>query len=307
VLISHTRDTAGPIARSIGDLILLDAVITGEAPSLAAVDLKGLRLGVARGYFFTDLDPMVEAVIAEALRRLRDRGMVLVEADISDLTTLNGRVSSPIRAFEAPRDLSRYLAEYDTGVSLSQLIGAIASPEVKGILESLTGPDATPSAVYRDVIHSDRPALQATYEAFFRQFELAALVFPTTLLPARPIGQDAMVELNGKFIPTLRIYIHNTAPGSNAGIPGLSVPAGLTSDGLPVGLALDGPAGSDRTLLAIGLAVEEVLGPLPAPKLLWSERRRKARPEQQRGEGKCQQTLSDHRATGARCRCTTPS
>lgn len=56
MLISHTRDTAGPIARSIGDLMLLDAVITGEAPSLAAVDLKGLRLGVARGYFFTDLD-----------------------------------------------------------------------------------------------------------------------------------------------------------------------------------------------------------------------------------------------------------
>lgn len=97
---------------------------------------------------------------------------------------------------------------------------------------------------------------------------MAALVFPTTRLPARPIGQDATVELNGKLVPTFRVYIHNTAPGSNAGIPGLSIPAGLTSDGLPVGLELDGPAGSDRTLLAIGLAVEEVLGPLPAPKLV---------------------------------------
>jgi indoleacetamide hydrolase len=135
-------------------------------------------------------------------------------------------------------------------------------------LESLTGPHATPLAVYQDVIHIHRPALQAAYEAYFREFDVVALVFPTTRLPARPIGQDATVELNGQLVPTFRVYIHNTAPGGNAGIPGLSIPAGLTSDGLPVGLELDGPAGSDRTLLAIGLAVEEVLGPLPAPKLV---------------------------------------
>ncbi len=268
VPISHTCDTAGPIARSVADLVLLDAVITGEAPSLAPVDLKGLRLGVARGYFFTNLDPALEGVIAGALRHLRDRGVVLVEADIPDLATLNGRGSFPIVAFEAPRDLSLYLAEHSIGVSLSELISAIASPDVKGILESLTGPDATPLAVYQEVIHSHRPALQAAYEAYFRQFDVAALVFPTTRLPARSIGQEVTVELNGKLVPTLRTYIHNTDPGSNAGIPGLSVPAGLTSDGLPVGLELDGPAGSDRTLLAIGLAVEEVLGPLPAPKLV---------------------------------------
>lgn len=266
VPISHTRDTAGPMARSIADLGLLDAVITDEASSLAPADLNGLRLGVARGNFFTNLDPALEVVIAEALRRLRDRGVVLVEADIPDLATLNGRVSFPIRAFEAPRDLSLYLAEYGTGLSLSELISAVASPEVKGILELLTGPDATPLAVYQDVIYTHRPALQAAYEAYFRQVDVAALVFPTTPLPARPIGQDATVELNGELVPTFRIYIHNTAPGANAGIPGLSVPAGLTSDGLPIGLALDGPAGSDRILLAIGLAVEELLGPLPAPK-----------------------------------------
>jgi Asp-tRNAAsn/Glu-tRNAGln amidotransferase A subunit and related amidases len=268
VPISHTRDTAGPIARFVADLVLLDAVITGEAPSLAPVDLNGLRLGVARGNFFTNLDPTLEVVIAEVLRRLRDRGVVLVEADILDLATLNDRVSSPIVAFESPRDLSLYLAEHGTGVSLSELISAIASPDVKGALESLIGPGAIPLAVYQNVIHIHRPALQAAYEAYFRQFDVAALVFPTTLLPARPTGQDGMVELNGKLVPTFRTYIHNTAPGSNAGIPGLSVPAGLTSDGLPVGMELDGPAGSDRILLAIGLAVEELLGPLPAPNLM---------------------------------------
>jgi Asp-tRNA(Asn)/Glu-tRNA(Gln) amidotransferase A subunit family amidase len=57
--------------------------------------------------------------------------------------------------------------------------------------------------------------------------------------------------------------IQNTDPGSNAGIPGLQLPSGLGRDGLPIGLELDGPAGSDRHLLALGLAIEPVLGRLP--------------------------------------------
>jgi indoleacetamide hydrolase len=66
-------------------------------------------------------------------------------------------------------------------------------------------------------------------------------------------------------VPTLFTYIRNAAPGAGAGLPGVNVPAGLTEAGLPVGLELDGPAGSDRALLALGLAIEEELGALPAP------------------------------------------
>ena len=54
---------------------------------------------------------------------------------------------------------------------------------------------------------------------------------------------------------------------SNAGIPGLALPAGLVQGRLPVGLELDGPAGGDRRLLAIGLAFEAILGTLPAPEI----------------------------------------
>jgi mandelamide amidase len=59
--------------------------------------------------------------------------------------------------------------------------------------------------------------------------------------------------------------IRNTDPGSNAGIPGLSLYAGMTPGGLPVGLEIDGPLGSDVKLLGLGLAIEAVLGTAPAP------------------------------------------
>ncbi len=63
------------------------------------------------------------------------------------------------------------------------------------------------------------------------------------------------------------LFIQNTDPGSNAGVPGLSIPAGLgPNGGLPVGIEIDGPRGSDQRLLAIGMAIEKVLGPTPAPK-----------------------------------------
>ena len=61
--------------------------------------------------------------------------------------------------------------------------------------------------------------------------------------------------------------LSNTDPGSNAGIPGLTIPAGLgPTTGLPVGISLDGPRGGDERLLAIGIAIEHVLGRTPPPK-----------------------------------------
>ena len=59
--------------------------------------------------------------------------------------------------------------------------------------------------------------------------------------------------------------IRNTDPGSNAGIPGLSLFGGMTRGGLPVGVEIDGPVGSDQALLSLGLAMEAVLGSAPPP------------------------------------------
>ncbi len=267
VPISHTRDTPGPMARSVADVALLDAVITGARPRLHPRRFRRPRLGVARGNFFQNLDREMEVVIADALRRLRDHGVRLVEVDIPNLDALNAAVGFAVAIFEAGVDLPIYLAENRTGVSLGALAEAVASPDVNFVMNQLVLGGAVPEVVYLNALNVERPKLQMAYQQVFKNSKIDALVFPTTPLPARPIGQDQTVDLNGVQVPTFGTYIRHTDPAGNAGIPGLSVPAGLTRSGLPVGLELDGPVGSDQTLLAIGLTVEKILGPVPAPAL----------------------------------------
>ena len=110
-------------------------------------------------------------------------------------------------------------------------------------------------------IKQHRPALIAHYKETFAKHKLDALVFPTVPKVAIPSNPDASSLTN--FL----LFIQNTDPGSNAGLPGLTLPIGRGSaSGLPIGLELDGPAGSDTRLLAIGMALEKLYGHLDPPK-----------------------------------------
>jgi len=265
--ISHTRDTAGPMARNVRDLIVLDQIITGDRRSVPTVGLSSIRLGVPRVPYYSNLDPEVARIMDSTLAKLRAAGVQLVEVDMPDLIEANNKVSFPVALYEGNADLAAYLAKYNTGLTVRDVASQIASPDVKGIFDTfIVGEKAIPEAVYREAVQQNRPKLQQLYADTFAKHKLDALVFPTTPLPAQ-LEENAMeVMLNGKMLPTFFTFISNTDPGSNAGLPGLSVPMGLTSDGLPLGMALEGPAGSDRRLLGIGLALEGVLPPMPAPK-----------------------------------------
>jgi mandelamide amidase len=262
--ISHTRDTAGPMARRVSDLVLLDAVITGGAREAAAASLPAVRLGLPK-QLIADTDPETARLFEAAVAKLKGAGATIVDVDLAEVMQLNEKVSFPVALYEVKGDLDKFVQA--AGTDIRKVAAAIASPDVKGVFEKLVlGADAPPENVYRDAVGPHRSELVAAYNKVFDANKLDALVFPTTPLPAQPIkGSDETVTLNGKQVPTFPTFIRNTDPGSNAGIPGLSVPIGLTRDKLPVGLELDGPAGSDRRLLSIGLAVEELMGPMPAP------------------------------------------
>lgn len=288
--ISHTRDTPGPIARSVADIRLLDRIMAAEShrasrvegvsssaeglsfaaeglsSSAEGVSLSGLRLGLALRAFFSDVDGEVARVVDAALALLRRAGVELVEADVASLQELNGAVSFPVALYELQQDLPLFLAAAGCPMTLAELADGIRSGDVAAIVASQLGADAVSRAAY-DAALATRKQLQAAYADYFGANRIDAMIFPTAVLPARAIGQDLTVELNGAQVPTFQTFIRNTDPGSNAGIPGISLPAGLTGAGLPVGIELDGPARSDRRLLAIAAAVEAVLPPLPAPTL----------------------------------------
>ena len=266
VPISNTRDTAGPLARSVEDLALFDSVIAGAADDLPAISLNGARIGVPRGHFYENLHPETARVAEAALAALAAAGAVLIEADMPDVPRLDEAAGFPIALYESVVDLNRYLSGHGLPIDYAALAGAAASPDVAGLLQSLTTPEgAIPEAVYREALDVTRPALQAAYADWFASNRVDAAIFPTTPLPAARIGEDETVELNGEPVPTFLTFIRNTGPSSVAGIPGVTLPAGLSADGLPIGMELDGPAGSDRALLALCAAVEAVLPATPAP------------------------------------------
>jgi mandelamide amidase len=265
--ISHSRDTVGPMGQTVADVALLDSVITGGRPP-APAPVSGVRLGVYRGYFFKDLDVDTRAVMEAAFEKLRRVGITIVDVEMPDLQKTNDAASFPVALYEAYDDLKAYLAKYQTGLSVEQVAAAIASKDVKATYDGLVVPrklpapngvvDAAPA--YAAAMRDARPALLKIYTDTFQRYGIDALIGPTTPAVAATQGPEA------SSLPTFLLFIRNTDPGSNAGIPGLTIPAGLgSSSGLPVGISLDGPRGSDQRLLSIGIAIERVLGRTPPP------------------------------------------
>ena len=259
--ISVTRDTAGPLAYTIADCALLDAVMTGAKDSQMKVELKGLRLGVPRLPFWNDLEPGLEQMAESALEALLQVGVELVDVDMPALSELNASVSFPVVHFEFVRDMREYLDVRGCGVTLEQMIAAVGSPDVRGAVGTLLTGGGIPEDVYESALRA-RVQLQTLYRQTFKLHRIEALVFPTTPRVAALIGEDETVELNGTQLPTFGTFIRNTDPGSNASLPGATIPLGLANS-LPVGLALDGPVNSDRRLLAIAEAVQAVLPSAP--------------------------------------------
>src|SRR5437879_4435966 len=146
-----------------------------------------------------------------------------------DLKKANDAVSFPVALYEAYDDLKAYLARYQTGVSVEQVAAQIASKDVKGTYDGLVVPrklpapngvvDAAPA--YQAAMREGRPTLLKLFADTFQKYGIDALVGPTTPAIAVTQGPEA------SSLQTFLLFIRNTDPGSNAGIPGLTIPAGL--------------------------------------------------------------------------------
>jgi mandelamide amidase len=266
VPISHTRDSVGVLATSVADVVLVDQLVTDE-PAAAAPG-RPLRLGVPREGFYDDLHPDVARCTEEALARLAAAGVELVEVTVEGAHALDAECGFPIVFFEVARDLPAYLATLpgpESGLTLADVLAQVASPDVRGALEAAAG-GAFTAEVYEQAM-ATRERLRAAYAAALRPAgaqPLDALVYPTVPLPAPPLGDDETTELGGRQVPVFLTTIRNTGPGSTAGMPAISLPAGSTRAGLPVGISLEGLPGEDAALLAAAGPVEAVLGGTPS-------------------------------------------
>jgi Asp-tRNA(Asn)/Glu-tRNA(Gln) amidotransferase A subunit family amidase len=266
VPLTRDLDTIGPMGRSVADVATLHATIVGER-CVHPKSLEKVRIGVPRLAYWDDLDPDVERIAEVALARLRDQGAVLVEIDLGKVKDAAWRILSTLIS-AAISDLENFLLTEVPSVSLRDLTRQIASRDVRAAVARV-GP-AGPAPDLLSARGAGRDATCAAYRALFQRHGIQALVFPTEVIlppPIRAMGDDPdeKIELNGYVVSKVRTLLRNTVPAAALGAPALSLPAGLTSDGLPVALEFDGLPGNDSALLALGMAVEAAIGRLPAP------------------------------------------
>lgn len=258
--ISHTRDTAGPMARCMADIIVIDQLIAPSAQPFSLPE-QPIRLGI-NTYFWENLEEEVQQQTDLALQLLKNAGIEIIPVDLPDLAQINQRISFPVVIYEGKYDLIQYLENNEIGVSLDAIVDQVSSPDVQQIfrqnilpelIADSTGQLVPVDALYQEAITKARPQLLSLYEKAFRDYQLNGLIFPTSPIVAPLVSEQV------SSIENFQTLIRNTDPGSNIGLPGLSLPIGRGAKSkLPIGLELDGLPNMDHEILAIGQALEQI-------------------------------------------------
>ena len=265
--LSHTQDVAGPLARSVEDLaIILDIVSgydsrdgateimrTAAAPAfvdrLHTAKLADLRIGKLQEYF-DGSDGAVVAAIEDAFDWYEQQGVEIVDVEIPDMADLLRR--SGLIGHEFKPDINQYLATFsdDESLNLNSIVSqGLYHEAVEGVLSRSNTAEFDEQA-YQAAI-AVRSQLRAAIEAVMAEQDLDAIAYPT--------------------IKRTQVFTGDAQPGSNcslsanSGLPALSVPVGLSSNGLPVGLELLGGFLQDAELLAIAQPYESALSSRRAP------------------------------------------
>jgi mandelamide amidase len=268
--ISDSLDSTGILARCVEDCDLVDGILT-KSPvqsSNAKDNLKGARFAHAPRQYMSGVDGQAHSAFGETLRKLKDAGAELVEIDLGeDFLDLTERTSWAIFFHETMPTIREFLAANEVPVSFERIHAALGE-QVKRTWSHFVVPSGTgyvSDEKYRSVWNLDRQELRRRFAAI--AFEVAdALLFPTTLCAAPRIENQWSFQVAGRNV-TDTFLSRNTHPSNCAGVPGISLPMGLNSQGLPLGVELDARSGRDRDLLALARRVEQVIGGIPGPSL----------------------------------------
>ena len=269
--ISHTQDTAGPMARTVADAAALLTALAGTDPTdeataeadahksdyvraLDADGLRGARLGILRG---TNVDPKIQPIYDAAIAVLRERGAELVDP-LTFTPQLTG--GGDLLSWEFKTDLELYLAQWAPTSPVKTLDDLIAFNRREAAREMpYFQQETVETAARRGPLTSPeylqlkerllRAARADGIDAIMQAQRLDAIV---TLSggPARPIDLVSGDSGGGTGIPGV------TGVAATAGYPHITVPTGYVH-GLPVGLSFAGRAWSEATLIRLAFAYEQ--------------------------------------------------
>ncbi|MFK8251108.1 Asp-tRNA(Asn)/Glu-tRNA(Gln) amidotransferase subunit GatA [Ancylobacter terrae] len=285
VAYASSLDQAGPIARTVNDAaILLKAMAGFDPKDSTSVDLpvpdyeaavgtsvKGKRIGIPREYRVEGMSAEIASLWDKGADMLRDAG-----AEVVEISLPHTKYALPSYYIVALAEASSNLARYD-GVRYGERVPG------RDIVEMYEKSRAAGfgAEVRRRIMIGTYVLSAGYYDAYYvraqkvrtlikRDFETAfaagidAVLAPATPSPAFGIGEKSGAD-------PVEMYLQDvfTVTLNMAGLPGLSVPAGLSSEGLPLGLQLIGRPFEEGTLFALGQAVEEAAGRFEVGERWW--------------------------------------
>jgi len=287
IAFASSLDQAGPMARDVRDAALLLAAMAGHDPKdstsaprpvpdfAAALDrpVRGLKVGLPREYRMDGMDPAVGALWDKGAQWFRDAG-----AELREISLPHTKYALPTYYIVAPAEASSNLARYDgvrygrreEGVTLADMYErtrrAGFGPEVRRRV--LIGTYVL-SAGYYDAYYLKAQRVRALIARdFTRAFDDVDVI----LTPTAPSAAFALGERSDDPIA---MYLNDvfTVPASLAGLPAISVPAGLSGDGLPLGLQLIGRPFDEEAVIQAAGHLEQAAGFAARPAFIAGGRR----------------------------------
>jgi aspartyl-tRNA(Asn)/glutamyl-tRNA(Gln) amidotransferase subunit A len=285
VAFASSLDQAGPIARSVRDAaILLKAMASHDPKDTTSADLpvpdfeaavgqgvKGLTIGVPKEYRVPGMAPEIEALWQQGIEWLKAAG-----ADIKEVSLPHTKYALPSYYIVAPAEASSNFARYD-GVRYglrekgSDVISMYENTREAGfgteVKRRILIGTYVLSAGYYDAYYLKAQKVRTLIKRDFDQAfaGVDAILTPTTPGPAFALGEKSgdpvEMYLNDIFTVTVNM----------AGLPGISVPAGLSSEGTPLGLQLIGRAFDEETLFRTAQVIEDAAGTMAMPADWWSK------------------------------------
>jgi aspartyl-tRNA(Asn)/glutamyl-tRNA(Gln) amidotransferase subunit A len=285
VAFASSLDQAGPMARDVRDCAILLEAMAGFDPkdstsldlpvpnweAMLSSDIRGLRIGIPREY-------RIEGV-PEEIGRAWDHGIAWLKeagAEIVDVSLPHTRYALPTYYIIAPAEASSNLARYD-GVRY----GRREQPDNGSLADMYQATRAAGfgQEVKRRIMIGTYVLSAGFYDAYFNQAQkVRALiagdferVWQDCDLLLTPTAPSAAFGLGEKSDDPIAMYLNDVfaVPASLAGLPAISVPAGLDGQGLPLGLQLVGKALDEQTVLNAALAIEERAGFNHRPEAWW--------------------------------------